>query len=320
MPTDPPPSTAAASGPVVGIVGVGLMGGSLGLALRRARPRWTVLGVDRPGVLRTALARRAIERGISWRELFALTRAGRLDAVVLALPVPVLLERLPALAAAALGAPAGWRPLVLDTASVKVDVLAAARAACGGIANARADLLRGAAFALCPLGRAPADLAAARDLVHAVRAVPVTLSAHAHDRTVAILSHLPHLLAWSLLDAGEAMHRRVRYDPAFWRLAAGSWASATRVAQADPRLWAGIVAHNRAPLQEALELCLDALGRLQHGLAHGAHVLTDPRRGVAAGRLRARARRRGLSGPPALAHDRSVGPRRPGRRSGPESR
>ena len=288
----------AASAPVrVVIVGVGLIGGSLGLAWRRARPDVEVTGVDAPGVLARALERGAIHHGASG-DTGLDDAVARADLVVLAAPGPEILALLPRVAAR-------LRPgaHVTDVGSVKGPVVAAsarwlpagaftgghpmAGAERGGIDRADALLFENAAWALTPMAGgftsgapapAPADAAAHDDpgalaravppllraLVEATGARPLVLTAERHDRIAAFVSHLPQLVATALAaTAGEEAAR----EPALLALAGGGFRDTTRVAASSYALWRGILGANRAPALDALDAFLGTLAGLRDALA-----------------------------------------------------
>lgn len=252
--------TAAA--PRIVLVGVGLMGGSLGLALRR-RTRARVIGWGpRPAALERAQRRGAVHAA-STDPARALSGA---DVVVLCAPVDALL------AAARRIAP--WVPpaaLVTDVGSVKaplVRTLAAlfpggARAVYvgahpmagsekSGVENARADLYKGAVCAITPSRGTPAAaVERARAFWRSVGTRPILLSPDAHDRAVGLVSHLPHLIADALALTADRWARTPAERRALRALAAGSFRDATRVAGADPDLWRGIFKSNAGPLRAA---------------------------------------------------------------------
>lgn len=243
----------------VAILGVGLMGGSLGMALRARGLAQTVVGWDHsPDTLTLAQELGAIEVA----EL-DLTRAVQdADAIFLAVPVavaPDLLERIaPHVTPTA---------LLSDLGSVKTAVVAAGARLFGerfvgghpmagseqsGVGAARADLFTDAAWAIVPAhpdssmaGPSPVRLI---HLVSALEARPLLLDAATHDRLVALISHLPHALAFALRRTVESDLER---DLAL-QLAGGSYRDMTRVAFADPALWCGIFQANRDFLLAAL--------------------------------------------------------------------
>jgi prephenate dehydrogenase len=231
-------------GPVA-IVGVGLMGGSLGLALGGR----DVVGVDPdPEALRVALAVGAVGRVAGSVE----EAAEGADAVVLAAPVPALAG----LARRALAA-SGDACVVTDLGSAKSELLGALSSVdrerfigghpvCGaertGVAFARRELFRGATWFLTPGAEARPELfERLHGLVGSVGARPVAIDAGVHDRLMALVSHLPHVLAGALVNqaAGTAPEGREAL-----RSAGPSFGDLTRVAGSNPPLWADILLAN----------------------------------------------------------------------------
>ena len=239
----------------VGIVGLGLMGGSLGLAARRHPGAHDVAGYDPDPAAREA----ALAHGCVAQTVDALGELDGCDVVIVCAPV----TRLPAVIGEVLvAAPAAT---VSDIGSTKVGVLAGiapgerhrfigGHPLCGleqrGADHASADLFAGATWFLTPSLEVEPDRH--RDLhrfVASTGAVPTAIDAVAHDRLLALISHLPHTLANMLVNqAGDA--RIAGHDP----LAAigGSFRDMTRVAGANPRIWVDIFLENRAELAAAL--------------------------------------------------------------------
>lgn len=148
-----------------------------------------------------------------------------------------------------------------------------------GVEAARGDLFLEATWAFTPTEQTRPDaLSRVRHMAQEVGARVITLTPEAHDRAVAVTSHLPHVLAYALAAiAGEA----ATADPHVWDLAAGSFRSGTRVAHSSPALWREIVLSNRDALVDALRACrseLDAaLAALESG--DGTALETIFRRG-----------------------------------------
>ena len=239
---------------VVAILGLGLMGGSLGLALR-ARGVHVIGWGRREETRREALLRRAAHECTET----ASEAVSRADLVVLATPVdtilPLLREIMPALSDGT---------AVTDVGSVKGRIVSEAEALIGGrfvgghpmcgneesgIAAASERLYEGAIWAVTPTSYTdPASLARACAMIECAGAVVRQYNPADHDRYVACVSHLPHVLAyglnrtaWSL--ASEGME-----------LAAGSFRDGTRVARSAAELWSGILLNN----SDAVCIALDA--------------------------------------------------------------
>jgi prephenate dehydrogenase len=300
-------------GPVA-IVGVGLMGGSLGLALGGGRCE--VVGVDPdPEAVRVALAVGAIDRAAGSLE----EAAAEADAVVLAAPVPALAE----LARRAL-AGSGEDCLVTDLGSAKAALLAAldppgrerfigGHPVCGaertGVAFARGDLFRGATWFLTPGSEARPDLfERLHGLVGSVGARPVAIDAGVHDRLMALVSHLPHVVAGALVNQAAATAPEGREA---LRSAGPSFGDLTRVAGSNPPLWADILLANRAALLDALGSFGVVLGDVEGALRRGDRAWLLRFIGEAAeGRARLRAAQD--AGPAEPAHVVVAIPNRPG--------
>jgi len=245
--------------PTVAIVGLGLIGGSLARALSRAG--YTIVGVDRPAVLRRARAARAVARTAADPE-----EAARLaDVVVLAAPPGENIDLLRRVARAggpglvltdvgSVKAPIGREADRLGLAFVGGHPMAGTEGS--GFGTSSATLFRGRSWIVCP-GRYAGSRAVAsvRQLARAVGARPVRMEPAEHDRAVAFLSHVPQLVSWALLDAARA-------DPVARRrlsVAGPGFAGMTRLAASPPALWAGILAQNRGETARALAAFARAL-------------------------------------------------------------
>lgn len=279
------------AGPVA-LVGVGLMGGSLGLALRDRLGAVEVRGVDTdPSALGAALAAGAITHRCDSVEE-ACAGAG---AVFIAAPV----GGIAAVARRALvAAPAEC--LLSDLGSVKNAVIAALSPAererfigghpvCGGertgVAFARADLFEGATWFLTPTPEARSDLfGRLHGLVAALGARPVAIEADVHDRLMALVSHLPHVIAAALVNQAAATTPGGREA---LRSAGPSFGDLTRVAGSNPPLWADILLANRDPVRRALAGFRDGLASVDRALADGDRPWLEAWVGAAAeGRAR----------------------------------
>jgi prephenate dehydrogenase len=254
----------------VAIIGVGLIGGSVGLAVRARRLAERVVGVGRD-LEKLAEARRlgAIDE--------ATTDLGRgaadAEVVVVCTPVTRIAEDVKTAAALATDG-----LLVTDAGSTKqkiVEVLEHDSRARGvfvgahpiagserqGAAHGRGDLFEGRACVLTPTPLTPLQqLARARAFWSALGSIVIEMSPSEHDLALAVTSHLPHAVASAL--AGVVPINLLA-------LAAGAYRDGTRVAAADSALWAGILLENRTPLLEALGRFEDRLAALKHILIAG---------------------------------------------------
>ena len=245
------------------IFGTGLIGASLGMALRRVG--WTVAGWDPdPIALEVATERGAVDDPCQSQE-DALEGS---DLVVLAGPLTATLETLPGLRTDA---------LVTDVAGVKRSVVdarpAGLRMVAGhpmagleqaGPAAASPSLFKGAAWVICPDRAAADDVETLESIVESVGAIPHRLPAAEHDRVVADISHLPQVLAVSLINLVT------RRDPAAERLVAGSFRDLTRVAASEPRWWPEVLAANETNVSDSIERLMGLLEEVREEVAHGA--------------------------------------------------
>lgn len=256
------------------IIGLGGIGASIGLAYQHAELGDRVRGYDVDAdAMQGALGMGAIDEPLDSAD-----ECADADIIVVATPpraVPELFQRL---------APR-LRPdtVITDVVSVKQPVLewASAYLPCPnrfvgghpiagtehhGYQAARADLFQGAPWALTPTPETDLDaIERVEHLVRAVRAVPQRMDAAQHDREFALLSFVPHCLAFSLV----ALHAE---NPTQLQ-GGGSWKSATRVAQSDPELWAELLLLNGKAAAEWLDALIERLQAIREALQDG-----DPER------------------------------------------
>ena len=248
------PATSAMTSPTepgrrrAAVVGIGLIGGSIGLALRRSG--WHVTGQDRdPAIAARALALGAVD---------AIGADGQAEITFVATPVG-------AVAAVAREALAAGVGAVTDVGGVKDSLVAAVRhprfvgghpmagSELEGVEGADPDLFAGAAWVLTPT---EATDTKAYELVHAtvssLGAEVVAVDPARHDAIVAVVSHVPHLTAAARMGvaAGHA-----EQEGTLLRLAAGGFRDMTRIAAGHPGIWPDVCADNA----EAITAVLDEL-------------------------------------------------------------
>ncbi len=217
------------------IVGTGLIGASVALAAKRAEPAPRVTGFDPdPAAREAAQARGAIDEPAESLDA-ALAEA---DLAVVAAPVAQLAAQVQAALEES-----GERCTVTDVHPV-----------CGsearGAEHASAELFEGATWFLTPLAETdPARYRLVHGFVSGLGATPVAVDPQAHDRLVALTSHLPHALA-NLLVNQAGSGRIDGHEPL--AAAGGSLRDMTRVAGANPRIWVDIFLENAAPLRQSL--------------------------------------------------------------------
>lgn len=255
----------------IGIIGVGLIGGSLGLALKRCCPSIHILGVGRdPERLKIALEMGAVDH---W-QIEVEADFGECDLIVLATPVEHILSTL---------RPLGRR---LRPGSVVTDVGSTKRRICAeawnclprevefigghpiagrevtGVENCVAGLLQGAPYVLCPKPGAPADnLAQLKLLVEKLGATVWTMSPEVHDRSVAWLSHIPQLLSLALANLSSKEQLEI---------AGSGFRSMTRLAGSPYSVWESILETNRDNIDRALGELISHLEGVREALRDGS--------------------------------------------------
>ncbi len=244
----------------IAVVGVGLIGGSFALALRRAGLAATVVGVDRD----VQALERATALGVIDTAEQSISQAVRgADLVVVAVPVraigPVLHD---------VGLAMDPAATVTDMGSTKTDVIDTARAELrahfarfvpghpiagretSGVDAANAELFKSARVVLTPHAEtAPDALEAIRAAWEAVGARVTRLDAREHDRIFAAVSHLPHLLSFALVS--EICERPNAAE--LFGFAAGGFRDFTRIAASSPEMWRDIALANRDALLEEID-------------------------------------------------------------------
>lgn len=257
------------------IVGVGLIGGSLARALRTAGQVREIVGHGR----RPTTLQRAVELGvIDHAEVTLAAAAQGADVIVLATPVGALADML-----AQLGR-LGGDGVITDVGSTKGNIVAAARTALGarfpnfvpghpiagteqsGVDAAQADLFRGRRVILTPTPETNVQaLTQVRVLWEAAGAEVSQMSADEHDRILAASSHLPHMLAYLLMDL---LVRRDDHRTVF-AASAGGLRDVTRIAASDPVMWRDICLANREALLTVLTQYRDEFGALMAAIERG---------------------------------------------------
>ena len=250
----------------VAIVGVGLIGGSLGMALKSRRLAQTVIGVGRSlERLEAAAALGAIDFGTTRLE----DAAADADIVVLCTTVGHILDSLPeTLALVKPGA------IVTDVGSTKAAIVSAAAGAANfvgghpmagseraGVESATPLLFEEANWAITPADTAdPAAVTLLERFAQSVGATTLLLSPDAHDAMLAVTSHLPHVLASALMRQAFDLQSR---HPQTQQLTAGSFADSTRVAASSPEIWRDVCLSNRDALLHALQAFRGQLDTLE---------------------------------------------------------
>ena len=260
------------------ILGLGLIGGSLARALRRSgfSRRFVGYGHREPSL------RRGVELGVIDDFTLDLDEAiEQADIMVVCTPTLVASEKLQQILPKLAGRPDG--PVITDVASVKGNILRAARQAWGGgmppqlvlghpiagsersgVDASSADLFVDHRVILTPVeGNDPAAVELIRAMWDSTGAEVVDMTVTTHDAVLAATSHLPHVLAYTLVDA---LAQSGASDDVF-RFAAGGFRDFTRIASSDPVMWRDIAIANKAALLDSIDTFSEHLGRLRSAVA-----------------------------------------------------
>ena len=258
------------------IIGVGLIGGSLARALKHAAYCSEVVGCGRDQVQ----LQRAVELGVIDRYEQDPARAvADADVIVLAVPLGAMESVMHAIAAHV-------KPdaVITDVGSAKGSVAAAAQAAFGtvpgrfvpghpiagteksGVEASFADLYRDRRVILTPLAQTDADaVALVSEMWRQAGAEVVEMSVEHHDEVLAATSHLPHMLAFALVDTLARMHEQAE----IFRYAAGGFRDFTRIASSDPVMWRDICLANREAIAAMIDRFQADLVGLREAIVQG---------------------------------------------------
>jgi prephenate dehydrogenase len=265
--------------PAITIIGTGLIGGSLGLALKHQGFQGRIIGCDRGPVLKRAREMGAIDEGVS----DPVQAAGDSEVVVLATPVGAIIDLIERL-----GPVLPPNALLTDVGSTKREIVARARTVFGndvprrflaghpmtgkehsGIDEADPDIFKGAVWLVTPQPGQNVYAGRAGDLLKLIerigaKVVPIDLDQH--DRLCAWISHLPQMLSTALAGA---VHDQFGDDPELLAIGGRALREMTRIAASPYSMWRDIALTNADNIQDALQ-------RLEQRLAHIRENLKTP--------------------------------------------
>jgi prephenate dehydrogenase len=261
------------------IIGTGLIGGSLGLALRHHDFPGTIVGCDRPEVLNAALIRGAVDHG----ETDARQAAQDSDIVVLATPIGGILSTFEKLAPTL-----SPDTLFTDTGSTKAQFVERARMVFGaeagirvlpghpmagkehgGIENADAELFHGAVWLITPINAEQPHSEKQAEYMHLLESIGarvIPMDSERHDRLCAWISHLPQMIATAL---ATTLREELGDDQAIREIGGRALREMTRIAGSPYSMWRDIALTNSANIEEALL-------RFEQQLAHLRENLRGP--------------------------------------------
>ena len=251
----------------VAIIGCGLIGGSIALALKRRRKDWTVTCIDLPERLPAIQDAGVADRLGTMEDAEIFLAESSID--IVATPVQMILDTIHAI-----------RPflkngtIVTDVGSTKKNIMEKARKLLppgvhfiGGHPMAGSErsgveasdplLFLERVYVLCPYSDTPPDaLLVLMEMAESLQALPVTIDPGEHDRIMAMISHLPHIISVALMHAalsGDAEHGMLD------KMAGRGFLDMTRLSASDYKIWKGILDTNREGIAQALSRFMDSL-------------------------------------------------------------
>ncbi|HEY5596251.1 MAG TPA: prephenate dehydrogenase/arogenate dehydrogenase family protein [Candidatus Bipolaricaulota bacterium] len=253
------------------IVGLGLIGGSLALATRCARPDVRIIGVDEAAALQHALGRKAIDVGYEPARLKQAVRQA--DLVILAAPISSILKLLEVVPCSMKGG-----AILTDVGSTKRHISQVAKehvpatisfigghpltgSEKGGFKHASAHLFQGAGYALCPALGSNAAFEKLSVFLAELGAEIVIVDPDEHDRVLAFTSHLPQLVAVGLADLVLRRTHPKFCGPGF--------AGMTRIASSPFAIWGDVFSTNARNVTLALDEFIEELQRLRGAIGRG---------------------------------------------------
>ena len=269
------------------IIGCGLIGGSIALALRRRRPELSIACLDLPERL-PAIREVGITDQVGTMEEIP-AHVPRSSMVIVATPVQSVLETLKQLQPFL-----RENTIVTDVGSTKKKIMSEAQKLMppgvhfigghpmagserSGVEAADPLLFSDRVYALCPYSDTPPDaLLSLMDLVESLLALPITLDPEEHDRIMAMVSHLPQLISVALMQAaraGDAEHAMLD------KIAGSGFLDMTRLAASDYGIWKGILETNQEAIRQAVDRFNKSLSDLNGGKPEESVALAWERAG-----------------------------------------
>ena len=242
----------------IAIIGTGVIGGSLGLAIKQSVPNAIITGFDEADQIASALRRDAIDYGTD----SVASAVHDADIVFICTPVQTILELLPIVAQRC-----KKHAIITDVGSTKHSIVTAAKryfqtngtfigghpmagSEGKGIEYADPLLFQNATYVLCTDGSTKRKGAVLSSLLHTIGARVLFLDAKSHDRIAASISHLPQLIAVGMM---EMIGKKNASHPAYLQLAAGGFRDITRIASSPYGMWRDILASNSGEISSVLK-------------------------------------------------------------------
>jgi prephenate dehydrogenase len=245
----------------IAIIGLGLIGGSLAAALKRKNNAATIIGCDFEAVIKKALALKIIDSGFPLESMSEGISSA--DLIFLAMPIRKIVETIKEISGMI-------KPgaLVTDVGSTKGEIVKEAEkhlpgnvyfigghpmagAERGGVENADALLFENAIYVLAENKLIPEQLVDHFvDLIESIGAKTVFLPAEQHDEIASVVSHLPQVLAVTLMNYAAKLNKE---NPAYLNLAAGGFRDMTRIASSPFDIWRDIIKTNSTNIELTIE-------------------------------------------------------------------
>lgn len=256
------------------IKGFGLIGSSLARAVKQAHPHVQIIASD----INQAALEYAKEHQLVDQAVTGMTGIEQADYIILASPVSQIIKDIATLAKQQLKTGV----IITDVGSTKQTVMQAAQALTKqgltfigghpmagshrtGVQAGRADLIAGAYYFLIP-ATPTTELTRLTQLLTATNAKWLQVTPAQHDKIVAQISHLPHIIAAELVNQTE---QAFQHESLGMELAAGGFKSVTRIAAADPTMWSAILLNNQALILSQLTAYLNGLTKVADLIKQG---------------------------------------------------
>jgi prephenate dehydrogenase len=259
----------------IGIYSVGLLGASIGLSLKASRFAGTITGFSSPAALSTAMTMGAIDQGFSYDQLKEVV--SKLDILFLCSPINAIITTIQQLSSCTLKNGC----IITDIGSTKREIMTAAKllpsnvnfigghpmagTEKSGPAAALPDLFKNAMYALTPANPVSTDILSefSSFLQTCLGCRTIVLTADAHDSIVAATSHIPHILAITLVNHVRKTENRL---PGTYAMTAGSFRDMTRIASTPFPIWNDIFKTNGDEVRMQIDDCIAALQDIKNRL------------------------------------------------------
>ena len=265
------------------IIGVGLIGGSLGLALKEKELNFKIVGVDKQEVIKKAIARGAIDEGTVNLE----EGIEEADVVIIATPIKTILDLLPKISPFL-----KKECLVTDTGSTKVKIIEKANQVLPqdvhfigghpmagsekyGIDSADPHLFQDKTYILTPTNKS--NLIAIEKiflLINMIGAKRLILDPLDHDRIVGVVSHLPQIMAVSLINMVNILTQEENNNN-YFKAIGGGFKDMTRIALSPSKIWEDICETNQETIVEMIQEFRSYLGVIEDKLKNNPHSLKE---------------------------------------------